>query len=245
MLGDKPFKILKRVSLHTSMNKDGLKNLQTLGVETIIQLYKDFKANYVYVDEGHGSMQTEVLSKYFFNIGKPRTFKSVNFSSAYQFKDIYTGEQKTKRKKVMMVYFLQKRFELREITISSKEEPSSNSNLLIAQLKNYNVARFDSKDDPVFEGLDHILDALLLANFAIIENNESVFDQRTGNIVATIDRSYAKSYETEHEEFKPKLYKQPSTESHVEKFEFLDNRVTSISKKRRFSRRGDIDFDIF
>lgn len=194
-LSSKPFKVLKRISLHT-ISSDGTpnKDLQTKGVNTIIQTYEDFQADYVYVDDGHGSMQNEILSKYFYQIQKLNIFKSVNFSKAYEIEDIYTGEIKRKRHKVIMVYFLQKRFELGEISISSSEEPEKN-NLLIDQLKTYRIKTFDAREDPVFEGEDHILDALLLANFAIVENNDAIFDRKTGNIVASIDKSYAKQFE--------------------------------------------------
>jgi hypothetical protein len=247
--GDKPFKVLKRISLHNPTNGDKLKNLQTMGVRTIQDLYHAFNANYVYVDEGHGSMQNEMLSAYFFKIGKPRVFKGINFSSAYEFEDIYTNEVKRKRTKVMMVYFLQKRFELREIIMSVTEEPKEAKNLLTDQLKNYIIAKFDSKEEPVFGGEDHIIDGLLLACFAIIENSPGIFDQRTGNIVATINRSYAKQYSNEDIEAPIKVSNSSmlSFPPPIENYSNVDNHVTTISKytKRKNRRRGGTEFEIF
>ena len=180
--GKKPFKVLNRVSMHGDFSGIKSKNLQTAGVEKIKELHEAFKADYVYVDQGHGSMQTEVLSEYFYRRNEILKFKAVDFASNYEIEDIYTGEKKHKRRKVMMVYFLQKRFELEEILISELEEQGKGS--MIDQLMLYNIERYDSKEQPIFEGEDHILDALMLATFAFIENYDSIFDRRTGNFVA-------------------------------------------------------------
>ncbi|MGL4998241.1 MAG: hypothetical protein ACRC5T_04670, partial [Cetobacterium sp.] len=189
---NKPFKILKRVSVQTAADSNGMKKTQTIGVDTIKQLYNDFQADYVYVDQGHGSMQNEILSEYFFNINKPEVFKGVDFSSNYSFDNLYTGEVVKKRMKVMMIYFLQKRFEMEDIIISKTEE--SEKGMLIKQLMEYYIVRFDAKDQPIFAGVDHILDGLMLANFALIENNDSLFNKKTGMYVAGIKKDEKNSF---------------------------------------------------
>lgn len=242
-LSEKPFRILNRISMH-NISDDGtaIKNLQTKAVEKIIETYHNFKADYVYVDEGHGSMQNEILSKYFFHNALPNTFKSVNFSNSYEIEDIYTGEKKKKRQKVMMVYFLQKRFELQEIAISSLEEPEK-QNLLIDQLKGYRIKKFDSREDPVFEGEDHILDGLLLANFAIIENNDALFDKNTGNIVASIDRSYTKKFNADKDIFNL-IQKNENKMTNPLNSQEENNYVKSISIVRKKRRRME-NFEFF
>lgn len=103
-------------------------------------------------------------------------FKSVDFGSNYSRKNILTGEEESKRLKGMLVYFLQKRFEYREIEISQNEEGGATG--LVMQLDHYIVDHYDSKDNPVFaagqRAGDHILDALMIANFAFVENFEHV-----------------------------------------------------------------------
>jgi hypothetical protein len=189
----RPFRVFNRISLHNeTVGEDKLKNLQTLGVETIKEMYHNFQCDYVYVDQGHGSMQNEILSAYFHKIGRLHVFKGVDFSGNYEFEDVYTGEIKKKRNKVMMVYFLQKRFELGEIMISKPEE--SEKGLMINQLNEYRIDRYDSKDQPIFAGTDHILDALMLANFAIIENYSTLFDRKTGLYVGVIKRDETESF---------------------------------------------------
>lgn len=237
-LTEKPFVVLNRISIH-SMNDEGskLKNTQTLAVETIIEMYQKFNADYVYVDEGHGSMQNEILAKYFYEHSKMNVFKSIDFSKAYEYEDLYTQERKTKRLKVMMVYFLQKRFEMKEIQLNETGEPEG-QNLLIDQVKGYSIKRFDSREDPVFEGEDHILDALLLANFAIVENNNTIFDKRTGNIVATIDKTFVKEFKSSNSNSLFELNNKSEKSSVQETKPYITNsnlnkKVTIFQNKKR------------
>lgn len=241
--GKKPFRVLNRTSLHNDTTGDRRKNLQTLGVETIKSFYESFKADYVYVDQGHGSMQNEILSEYFYNRGVLDKFKGVDFASNYDIEDLYTNEIKHKRMKVMMVYFLQKRFELEEIIISETEEVGKGS--LIDQLMMYNIIRYDSKGQPIFDGEDHIIDALMLATFAFIENYETIFDRRTGSFAYSVSNNNGRF----EDEFIKKdrieqltlAEKESKVNSKIETFGFLG--VSSIHKRKR--RRGVSDFEVF
>ncbi|MGL5716022.1 hypothetical protein [Cetobacterium sp.] len=231
----KPFRVLKRISLDkSSYNDNQLKDLQTRGVELIKELYMDFQLDHIYVDEGHGSMQNEILSKYFYDIGEPFKFKGIDFASMYEYEDMYTNELKRKRKKVMMVNFLQKRFEMKEIAYSEIEE--SDKGLLTTQLTNYNIKGYDSKDQPIFEGEDHIIDGLMLAVFAIVENYDSLFDKRTGNFIGTIQREIDGNFVKN--EFEKKEIKQKAP-SHAENFESITGPY-SIKKKKK---RGGYNFN--
>ncbi|MGL5315216.1 MAG: terminase large subunit domain-containing protein [Paraclostridium sp.] len=237
------FRVLNRVSLHNeTYGEDPTKNLQTTGVNLIKDQYQSFQADYVYVDQGHGSMQNEVLAKWFFEIGKPHVFKGVDFASNYEYEDIYTGEIKHKRKKVMMVYFLQKRFELGEIDYSVNEEKEKG--LMTDQLNDYRVDRYDSKDQPIFAGHDHILDGLMLANFAIIENFTALFDIKTGLYVGTIERNVERFVD---KEFKDIKYNKPERPWELDPAAITNGYSgTSVIKKGRRRKRGLTDeFGIF
>ena len=244
--GKKPFKVLNRISMHGDYSGNKLKNLQTAGVEKIKELYTDFQADYVYVDQGHGSMQAEELSKFFFEQDAIERFKPIDFSSTYEMEDIYTGQVHHKRRKVMMVYFLQKRFELEEIMISEKEE--SGKNLMIEQLMLYNIVRYDSKDQPIFNGEDHILDALMLAVFAFIENFDSIFDKRTGIFVAGFINNIGR-YKDEFNT-KPQINEQTKLINKLTNNVPYDNSLSTISgvttiKRGKRLKRGGYNFDIF
>lgn len=236
----KPFKVLNRISIHKSEDGDIKNNIQIKGVRTIKELYRDFKADYVYVDQGHGSMQCEELSEYFHKIGVHGVFKAVDFASNYKYEDIYTGETKNKRSKVMMVYFLQKRFEMREIVISKVEE--AEKGLMLHQLREYNIDRYDAKDQPIFTGMDHILDGMMLSVFAIVENLSTLFDRRTGNFVDSISR---KGSDIEVFEEKIKDREQVKIKSDESVVNFNNNsqndRVCSLRSKRRRKIRDDYE----
>ncbi|MGL5718665.1 MAG: hypothetical protein ACRCX2_37015 [Paraclostridium sp.] len=227
------FKVLNRVSLHNeSYGEDPLKNLQTTGVNLIKDQHKAFDCDYVYVDQGHGSMQNEILAKHFFDIGKSHVFKGVDFSSNYEYADVYTGEVRQKRKKVMMVYFLQKRFELGEIEFSILEEKSKG--LMNDQLNEYRVDRYDSKDQPIFAGHDHILDGLMLANFAIIENFSSLFDVKTGLYVGTIEKQVERFVDKEFSEIKESPFiKKENAWINPANITRIDGGTSRIGRKRR------------
>lgn len=178
---EKTIKILNFTSIYKNSVDAKFKDLQITTIERIIELQKNFNADFVYCDEGHGSMQNEMLSKHFYEIGKIDIFKSINFASAYEFEDIHLQRKAHKRIKVMMVSFLQKRFEKEEIEISELEENGKGN--LIEQLKEYRIERYDDKNQPIFRGVDHKIDALMLANFALIENFDTIFDKTTGNFI--------------------------------------------------------------
>ena len=170
----KRFRVWNKTSIHKSMS--GGKNIQTAALDKLIELDNNFACKFVYVDKGFGSTQSEILEKYYFQKGESHKFKSVDFNSNYMRKNILTGEVETKRMKGMLVYFLQKKFEYKEIEISNTEEQGDMK--LIAQLDHYIVDHYDSKDNPVFAAGgkcgDHALDALMLANFAFIENFDNI-----------------------------------------------------------------------
>lgn len=183
-ISQRPFKILKLISLTKESSNGVTIDLQSATVEEIKHQHANFDADFVYCDQGFGGMQNEMLSKYFYDIGKQHIFKSVDFNSSYQLEDIYSGTVINKRKKVMMVTFLQKRFEQNEIQFSNIEEKKEQNGSLYNQLMYYYIKRYDQKQQPVFDGADHKIDALMLANFAIIENLSEIFNPSTGTFVA-------------------------------------------------------------
>lgn len=180
-------------------------------------------------------MQNEILAKFFHDIGEPFKFKGIDFSSMYEYEDLYTNELKRKRKKVMMVNFLQKRFEMKEIAYSGIEE--SDKGLLTTQLTNYNIKAYDMKDQPIFEGEDHIIDGLMLGVFAIVENYDSLFDKRTGNFIGTIHREIEGNF-VKNEFSSKEVNKKPKNSN----FDSIEDIITPYSIKKK-KKRGGYNFD--
>ncbi|MGL6099216.1 MAG: hypothetical protein ACRC0G_06300, partial [Fusobacteriaceae bacterium] len=128
-----------------------------------------------------------------------------------------------------------------EIEYSVNEEKEKG--LMTDQLNEYRVDRYDSKDQPIFAGQDHILDGLMLANFAIVENFTSLFDVKTGLYVGTIEKT---SNSFVKKEFKEAVY--------VDENKPWDSNISSITddsgtfrvQRKRKRRVGITDeFGIF
>lgn len=156
-----------------------MKHLQTASIQKILSKFNDFKCKAVYVDEGYGGFQCEYLEKYFYDIGYPEVFKKINFGSALKQINAYTGETISKRLKGVLVYSLQQQFEKSRIELSPIEEGNIENidarfeDKIVYQLQFYAVDHYDGKDNPVFSNKgDHMLDALMLANYAFIEKVE-------------------------------------------------------------------------
>lgn len=253
----RPFKILKRTSIHATE-----RGIQIKGVEMIKELHEAFRADHVYVDQGFGGMQSEILSKYFIvEKNLPYVFKSIDFSSTYSFEDPISQNVIKRRMKVMMVHFLQKRFEMGEIQISSTEEKEKN--LLLTQLAEYKIVSYDNRDQPKFGGLDHILDGLMLSVFAIIENYSTIFDRNTGTYIGTVVKKESPT-ENINNFFSKKPqgnqiidYREPLNikepvvvPGYVENFNFIEKKeevgpcenIFSVRNKAKRSRR---DYDLF
>lgn len=188
-------RILNRVSIHTnsSDNNKFSKHVQTETVMRIKELDEAFNVQFWGVDKGHGSMQGEILTQYFFNKGQVDKLKIVDFGSNYVQQNPYTGETITKRMKVMLFSSLQKKLEYGELEISSIEEgdltwEEKDAKHLVPQMKYYIIDHYDNRDQPVFAHRgDHILDALALANFMFVEYVEKFFSS-PGNFKMTTSK---------------------------------------------------------
>lgn len=182
-------KIIRKATEEDEEN--GMKHLQTAGLTKILETFVNFKSKAVYVDEGYGGYQCEYLEKYFFDIGSPEVFKKINFGASLKQINAYTGETISKRLKGVLVYSLQQQFEKSRIELSPIEEGNIENidarfeDKIVYQLQFYAVDHYDGKDNPVFVNKgDHMLDALMLANYAFIDKIEK-------SINFLPDKSYA------------------------------------------------------
>ena len=126
-----------------------------------------------------------ILVHYFFENLKYGTDEEVEFSKTLCYKKYlsYFGEEKLNKilSKENIGMFLTKDKEI----FSKKWDYIYSEYVLYdyEEKKEYRIDRYDNKDQPVFAGIDHKLDALMLANFALIENLDSIFDRTTGNFI--------------------------------------------------------------
>ena len=157
--------------------------MQEESIARIITNFHAFEAKAVYVDKGFGGFQTETLEKYFYEIGQHSVFQAVDFGSAHRDINPFTGENRSRGLKGVLVYSLQRQFEKRRIELSVLEEgriedmDASFEDKLTYQLNNYAIDHFTNRDEPVFAHKgDHALDALMIANFGFMEKIENSLD---------------------------------------------------------------------
>lgn len=179
-------KVWKRVTV-SNMER----GLQLKAIDEIMKMDRDFGAEKILVDQGYGAVQVEILLKHYQRISQEEKIVAVDFASTLIQEHPITKEKFSKRIKAVMVANLQQRFEFGSIIISRLEEgdiPTTSDRegkYLTTQLDNYEIEKYDNRDNPVFKasgpGTDHALDGLLLSNYGINKYIEKVFDLRMGH----------------------------------------------------------------
>ena len=184
-LNNRKVKVWKRVSVS---NEE--RGLQLKAVDEIIKMDRAFGAEKIIVDMGYGAVQVEILLKHYQRFSQEEKVVAVDFASTITQEHPLTKEKFAKRIKCVMVAMLQQRFEYGTIDLSYEDGtiPSTEDRegkYLATQLDNYEIEKYDNRDNPVFKasgpGTDHALDALLLANYGINRFVEEVFELGIGH----------------------------------------------------------------
>jgi len=143
---------------------------QTKSIEKILELIELYQISYVFLDDGYGATNLEVIRKYA-DMANPDSriykikdyIKAINFSSMLEVKDPITNKKVLKPAKPFMVENMVRFFEKNIINISKYDED------LVRQLENYGVIGF-RKDNgiPIYGTFDndigdHDVDALMLS----------------------------------------------------------------------------------
>lgn len=144
---------------------------QTAAIEKLIELNRAWRADYVYVDQGYGATQIEVIKQY----GLSKKFSKdehaeidarlanivgINSSSKVEIFDPATNEKVKKPMKPFMIENSVRRFEQGIVEFSVYDE------VLYKQLIGYSVAKVNAAGLPVYEAGpdgDHDLDAFVLS----------------------------------------------------------------------------------
>lgn len=166
---EKVFFIAEKVQI----SKEGW--TQTTAMEKIIELNRKYRFDKIYIDEGYGATQAEILKG--FAIGQygkipPNhpdlllaELKSINFSSKIEVRDPYSDQDVKKDIKPYMVETLNRLIEKSVLKLDPIEDKK-----LIDQLKGYQEKRSIHGRPTYFAASstvgDHDLDALMLASLA-------------------------------------------------------------------------------
>lgn len=142
---------------------------QTSSVAKVIELNRKWRFDFIYVDEGYGATQIELLKKHGMEAelrgdkidAKLKDIKGINMSSKIEVFDPLTQLPKKQMIKPYMVNNAVRRFERGQMEISAY-----NDETLFKQLLGYNVAKISASGVPVYEpggDGDHDLDAFMLS----------------------------------------------------------------------------------
>jgi len=171
------FKVVEKVTVQK------LGWTQTAAIESLVEINRKWKPEFVYVDAGYGAMQVEVIRKFGLDAkyqshkwatvdAKLANVVGINFSSKVEVKDPITGEPIMKPMKPYMVNNAVRRFEQGILQFSVYDE------LLYKQLIGYQIAKVNASGMEIYEAGpdgDHDLDGLMLALLAFqMETSEFI-----------------------------------------------------------------------
>ncbi len=157
-------------------------------VDRIIELNKLFLPKHIYVDQGYGETQYELLTKYGVDnpsSGLHKKVKAINSLVKSEIRDPRTGEMSRRPYKSMMVNNLRDMIEEERILFPAHDQD------LYDELSAYIVERWSANGEPIFaaggSASDHVHDALALAALSIAENFSQFAKKRQFKAPISID----------------------------------------------------------
>lgn len=140
----------------------------TNAVNKLIELNEIWNPEYIYIDSGAGEFQIETLHKHGIDhqeTGLHKKCKRISFGSKTDWFDPWTKMIDRKDTKPLMVNLLSRSFEEEKILLNEHDEE------MYSQLVNYCVEKISATGRPIYTSEnEHIVDALALAHFAMLEN---------------------------------------------------------------------------
>jgi len=169
VIGWDPKHQMFRVVDKASVEKQGW--TQTAAVQKLIEFNRIWKPSFVYVDEGYGAMQIEVIKQFGIDAmyqkhqhakvdENLKNVVGINSSSKIETYDPVTGQPIKKMMKPYMIENAVRRFEQSQIKFSIYDE------ILYRQLIGYQIIKVNVSGVPVYEAGpdgDHDLDSLVLS----------------------------------------------------------------------------------
>jgi len=140
---------------------------QTVACEEIIRLNEKWDPVAIYVDQGFGYAQIEMLHKY--GLSNPKTnlvqrVKGINFGDRIEIRDPATRKMVKKHVKPFMVNLCVKRVEDGNVIVPESEDIKHG---LVGQMRDYTVVRRTAVGQPIFRDEDdHTLIAWMLSIMA-------------------------------------------------------------------------------
>jgi len=168
---------------------------QLRAVEVILDLYRKWHADYLYVDAGYGEVQVEMLKKYGLqnpNSGIEKKIKGIEMGGNIIIRDPRTGEEIKKPAKAFMVNIAARQLQDGRCILPRDEDTSRilneddmGANIgLIQQMRNFKVTKYSPRGMPTYsQDYEHTLVAWMLSILAFyMEMSDILKYTKTNNI---------------------------------------------------------------
>jgi len=140
-------------------------------VERIIDTYHRYNPLFLWVDQGYGEAQVEIMMKWALDHKDkrlPAILKACSFASTIEVKDPISKVISKKRFKPYMVGVAQRYLEALDFILPISQDTGSTeedtTQGLVVQMREYTVEKFTVAKEPVYSsGNDHVLDAFMLS----------------------------------------------------------------------------------
>ncbi len=160
---------------------------QVRACEEIIRLNVEWDPSYIYVDQGYGQTQIEMLRKYGMEnpyTGLVNKVKGIYFGDRMEIRDPVTKQRVKKHLKPFMVNLAARRMEDEQVILPHSEDVK---NGLVGQIRDYTVIRQTALGQPIYSDTnDHSIVAWMLSILAAtIEFSDMAKQARIANVGIT------------------------------------------------------------
>jgi len=232
--------VRKKIISHTEFT-------QVKACEEIIRLNSEWNPSAIYVDQGYGHTQIEMLRK--FGLENPKTgltnkVRGIYFGDMTEIRDPVTKQRVKKHMKPFMVNLAVRRLEDGQIILPASEDMK---NGLVGQMRDYTVVRETALGQPVYsDNNDHALVAWMLSILAatmeysdMTKQNRSINVGIAGKFGEKKDKNFKLNEKIIKDEkrrvlsltprwFSPRAFKENTLRNSLD---FLRNRTRTINRK--------------
>lgn len=159
---------------------DSKEHEQLKAVKKIIEVDKIYKPERIYVDQGYGSTQIQLLdlfAKHHKDARLEEKIVPVDFSEQIELEDPFTGNKYRRYRKDVMLDNAVRYIEMQWVTLPKEEDKNGG---LVNQLRNFEVVGWSAgSNKPKYsEGNDHILDPLIMILYGVMVEKTTFYTGR-------------------------------------------------------------------
>lgn len=186
----------KETNQHIFLRKWVISNqsyTQVAAIEKLYEINQDWNPSFIYVDQGYGATQVQLLQKMGRqdpSTGLHRKVKAITMGGKTEVYDPLFGRQK-KYTKPLMVNTTVRRLEQDLIVVPATEytRDTKNKQGLIDQMLSFTIERVSPDGRPVYsQGNEHLLTAWMLAIFGFWSEHTDLFKGKPASTISVIQR---------------------------------------------------------